>query len=77
MALSMATLPSLGDAGGIERVKKAGILRVGSDITYPPFEVMQAGKPAGFDVDMAQEIAKALGVKWSMSTPPGMGSSPR
>lgn len=63
MALLMATLPSLGDAGGIERVKKAGILRVGSDITYPPFEVMQAGKPSGFDVDMAQEIAKALGVK--------------
>lgn len=63
MALLMATLPSRGDAGGIERVKKAGVLRVGSDITYPPFEVMQAGKPAGFDVDMAQEIAKALGVK--------------
>ncbi|MBI4414181.1 MAG: hypothetical protein HY576_07395, partial [candidate division NC10 bacterium] len=25
------------EAGGIERVKKAGVLKVGSDITYPPF----------------------------------------
>jgi len=50
-------------AGGVERVKKAGVLKIGSDVTYPPFEVMQAGKPVGFDVDMAQEIAKALGVK--------------
>jgi polar amino acid transport system substrate-binding protein len=51
------------EAGGIERVKKAGVLRVGSDITYPPFEFMEAGKPAGFDVEVAQEVAKALGVK--------------
>ncbi|MBI2080986.1 MAG: basic amino acid ABC transporter substrate-binding protein [candidate division NC10 bacterium] len=51
------------EAAGIERVKKAGVLRVGSDITYPPFEFMEAGKPAGFDVEVAQEIAKALGVK--------------
>jgi len=52
------------DAGpGVERVKKAGVLRVGSDVTYPPFEVMEAGKPVGFDVDLAREIAKALGVK--------------
>jgi polar amino acid transport system substrate-binding protein len=63
LTLLVATLPPRVEAGGIERVKKAGVLRVGSDITYPPFEVMQAGKPAGFDVDMAQEIAKALGVK--------------
>lgn len=63
LVLLVATLPAWVEAGGVERVKKAGVLRVGSDITYPPFEVMEAGKPAGFDVDMAQEIAKALGVK--------------
>ena len=63
MMLVGMILPGWVGAGGIDRVKKAGVLRVGSDITYPPFEVMQAGKPVGFDVDMAQEIAKALGVK--------------
>ncbi len=63
LGLLLATLPAWVEAGGIDRVKKAGVLKVGSDITYPPFEVMEAGKPAGFDVEMAQEIAKALGVK--------------
>jgi polar amino acid transport system substrate-binding protein len=63
VTLVLGMLPPRVDAGGVERVKKAGVLRVGSDITYPPFEVMQAGEPAGFDVDMAREIAKALGVK--------------
>ena len=63
LTLALAALPLWVEAGGIDRVKKAGVLKVGSDITYPPFEVMEAGKPAGFDVDLAQEIAKALGVK--------------
>ncbi len=63
VVLLATALSAWAEAGGIERVKKVGVLKVGSDITYPPFEVMEAGKPAGFDVDMAQEIAKALGVK--------------
>lgn len=61
LALSLAVPAAAGP--GVDRVKKAGVLRVGSDVTYPPFEVMEAGKPVGFDVDLAQEIAKALGVK--------------
>jgi polar amino acid transport system substrate-binding protein len=48
---------------GVDRVKKAGVLKVGSDITYPPFEYMEADKPVGFDVDLAHAIAKELGVK--------------
>jgi polar amino acid transport system substrate-binding protein len=65
-ALAVVLVPVLlgaAEAAGIERVKKAGVLRVGSDITYPPFEFMEGGNPAGFDVEVAQEIAKALGVK--------------
>jgi polar amino acid transport system substrate-binding protein len=48
---------------GVDRVKKAGVLKVGSDITYPPFEYMEGNQPVGFDVDLAQAIAKELGVK--------------
>lgn len=40
-----------------------GVLTVGSDTTYPPFEFMEEGKPVGFDVDLATEIAKRLGLK--------------
>jgi polar amino acid transport system substrate-binding protein len=48
---------------GVDRIKKAGKLVVGSDVTYPPFEYMEAGKPTGFDVDIARAIAKELGVQ--------------
>ncbi len=62
LGLLLATLPAWVEAGGIDRVKKAGVLKVGSDITYPPFEVMEAGKPAGFDVEMAYTLADELGM---------------
>ncbi len=49
----------------LSRIKKAGVLKVGADTTYPPFEWIntQTGKPQGFDVDLANLIAKKLGVK--------------
>ena len=42
---------------------KPGILMMGSDIPYPPFELMEGGKAVGFDVDIATEMAKRLNVK--------------
>ncbi len=57
--------PVLG-AGAVERIKKAGVLKVGSDVAYAPFEFMEGDKPVGFDIDIAQEIAKALGVKFQV-----------
>jgi lysine-arginine-ornithine-binding protein len=42
---------------------KPGILMMGSDTTYPPFELMEGNKAVGFDVDLATEIAKRLNVK--------------
>ena len=52
------------DAGpGVDRIKKAGVLVVGSDVTYPPFEYMEGTTPVGFDVDIARAIARELGVR--------------
>lgn len=43
-------------------------LFVGSELTFPPFEfVDDNGDPAGFDIDIADEIAKDLGKKLSVS----------
>ena len=39
---------------------KTGILLVGSDTAYPPFESMEGSKAVGFDVDVAEAIAKKL-----------------
>lgn len=48
----------------LERIKKAGKLVVAVDASYPPMEFEgKDGKPEGFDIDLANEIAKRLGVK--------------
>ncbi len=46
-----------------KRVHETGILRVGIDPEFPPFEGRSPdGKIAGFDVDLAREIASTMGV---------------
>ncbi|MCB8976056.1 MAG: transporter substrate-binding domain-containing protein [Ardenticatenaceae bacterium] len=45
-----------------ERVQAAGVLRVGLDPTYPPFEVDEGGNLVGLDIDLARAIANDLGL---------------
>lgn len=47
-----------------EQVQATGVVRVGMDAAYPPFEdVTDAGDIVGFDVDLAREIGRRLGVE--------------
>ncbi|GBC62242.1 amino acid ABC transporter substrate-binding pro tein [Desulfonema ishimotonii] len=49
----------------IEDILKRGELRVGFEAGYMPFEMTdKKGNFVGFDVDMAKEMAKAMGVKF-------------
>ncbi|MDU2209327.1 MAG: transporter substrate-binding domain-containing protein [Veillonella sp.] len=41
--------------------QEAGVLRVGSETTFPPFEFTEGDKYVGFDVDLSEAIAKKLG----------------
>ncbi len=45
-----------------ERVQATGVLRVGLDPTYPPFEVDDGSGVTGLDVDLAKAIAADLGL---------------
>jgi ABC-type amino acid transport substrate-binding protein len=46
------------------RVQRAGTLTIGLDPSYPPFEVVNgSGELAGFDVELAYELGRRLGVK--------------
>ncbi|MFG2604595.1 ABC transporter substrate-binding protein [Streptomyces sp. NPDC048514] len=45
-------------------IKKAGVIKVGSDIAYPPVEYMQGGKAVGIDPDIAEALGKQLGVRF-------------
>ncbi|MDG0872485.1 amino acid ABC transporter substrate-binding protein [Paenibacillus thiaminolyticus] len=52
------------EAGGLlEEIKASGKLRIGTEGTYPPFTFHDdSGKLTGFDVEIAEEVAKRLGV---------------
>lgn len=48
----------------LEKVKKAGVLKVGLEDSFPPMEFRdKENELKGFDIDMAKEIGKKLGVK--------------
>jgi polar amino acid transport system substrate-binding protein len=63
---------SSGDGGGnlLQEVKDLGTLRVSTDPAYPP-QSFQAndGTFKGFDIDVAEEIAKRMGVEVQWITP--------
>ncbi|KRE91944.1 MULTISPECIES: ABC transporter substrate-binding protein [unclassified Arthrobacter] len=48
--------------GGVKLIN-AGKLTVCSDIPYEPFEFQKDGKTVGFDIDIANEVAKDLGAE--------------
>ena len=45
------------------RCQREGVLRVGMDASYPPFEVEEGGTLWGYDVDLAREIGRQLGLQ--------------
>lgn len=51
-------------ANSLEEIKASGVLQVGTEGTYAPFTFHdETGKLTGFDVEIAEEVAKRLGVK--------------
>lgn len=49
----------------VEKILKNGELRVGFEAGYMPFEMTdKKGNFVGFDIDIAKEMAKAMGVKF-------------
>lgn len=54
-----------------EKVKKSGTLIIASGLDYPPMQFVDAqGHPAGMNIEMAQAVAKKLGVKLDIVTIP-------
>lgn len=57
------------DKDRLDVVKEKGVLRVGTETTYPPMEFTDdAGKPIGFDIDMMQYIADEMGLELEIIT---------
>jgi len=67
---SVAPTPAPIAGGLLEKVMKAGKLMVSTDPKYPPqSELKPDGTYEGFDIDVATEIAKRMGVKVDFITP--------
>ncbi|HEX8144037.1 MAG TPA: ABC transporter permease subunit [Pyrinomonadaceae bacterium] len=47
----------------LERVRRTGELRIGTDATYPPLESAEGGQFTGFDIDLGNALARELGVR--------------
>jgi lysine-arginine-ornithine-binding protein len=62
LLLLLFQIPALAQST-LERVRRSGELRVGTDATYPPFETAEGGQFTGFDIDLATSIARELGVR--------------
>lgn len=55
---------SVAVASSLDEIKAKGVLRFGTDATYPPFEsVDKDGKIVGFDIDVGNEVARRMGLK--------------
>jgi polar amino acid transport system substrate-binding protein len=65
--LAFAAAALLGAAGAqarsIEDIRKSGTIIIASEGKFAPFNFVEGGKLAGFEIDIANEVAKRMGVK--------------
>jgi ABC-type amino acid transport substrate-binding protein len=47
----------------LRAIEARGVLRIGLDPTYPPFDTLSNGQPAGYDIALSQAIAADLGLR--------------
>lgn len=71
--VALGLLSGIGSAmadGTLERVTAAGVLKVATNSGWPPQSYLNdQNEMVGFDIDVANEIAKRLGVKTTFDTP--------
>lgn len=60
----------------LAKAKAAGVLKVGTETAFAPFDFIDAGDHVGLNVDMFAEIGKELGVKIEWVTLPWEGVLP-
>src|SRR5262245_29353531 len=61
MSLVATTWTARADA--LDDLKKRGEMVIGMEVAYQPYEFFKDGQIIGYDVDIANEFAKRLGVK--------------
>jgi polar amino acid transport system substrate-binding protein len=63
--------PGAGTTSNLARISKNGVLRVGTAASMPPLNMLdRSGQPMGLDVDLAGDMAHAMGVELEMAIKP-------
>lgn len=63
-ATALAPSPAAAQNGALDRIVKAGVVRIAVPDNFPPFGTLSRdGRPQGYDIDTAALIAWGLGVK--------------
>ncbi len=60
----------------LEKIKRTGLVTVGTEAALPPFEFVKDGKIVGYGSDILAEVVKALGVKVKQLDLPFQGMLP-
>lgn len=81
LAVAATAVAGVGFAGVaaadvLDNVKKAGVLKVGTETEFAPFDFIDKGKHVGLNVDLFEEIGKEMGVKIEWVTLPWDGVLP-
>lgn len=61
MAMALSSAAYADDV--LAKVKAAGVMKVGTETEFAPFDYIDAGAHVGLNVDLFEEIGKELGVK--------------
>ena len=63
-AVLLTTVSMSAEAGKIEDIQKAGVLKIGTTMDYVPMSYKDAnGELKGFDIELGKKLAASLGVK--------------
>lgn len=67
---ALTLLASTAQARTWEEIKKSGTIKIATEGAFPPFNLLKGKELTGFEVDLANELAKQLGLKVQWVTQP-------
>jgi polar amino acid transport system substrate-binding protein len=74
-ALALLARPARAETT-LARIRRTGMVTVGTEAAYPPFEYVEDGKIVGYGSDLLAEVVKALGVRVTQLDLPWQGILP-
>lgn len=67
---ALALLAGTAQARSWDDIKKSGTIKIATEGAFPPFNVLKGKELTGFEVELAEQLAKQLGLKVQWATQP-------